>query len=318
MSTFVDQLFQMGGIPVPLGGGAIYQSPYVTRRNGRTWFVDANYGVDGNNGMSWKAPFDTMATAFGVVASGDTIYFTGKILEQLVTPVQVFDVSVIGVGNRPRHADSTPSGGQYATAQWGPPASGGTAAQATVRVLQQGWRFQNILFTMLDTNAAGIEIVRNAGSGNDERDASHCVVVGNRFAGAGVGVRLTATSFTENPFNVLIQGNTFNGNTNAILASAAQPNMCQILGNFFPANTKHITAKLQASLIIGNYLGAFTAAANSGGIDLAGGVAGNVVTLNYLSGTYSSAGGYTVAGAADEWGGNMNSIAGGWTAADPA
>lgn len=317
MSTFVDQLFQMGGIPVPLGGGAIYQSPYTTRRNGRTWFVDANYGADGNSGKDWDDAFETMEEAFDNLASGDTIYFTGKILESLVTPVQVFDVSVIGVGNRPRHADATPEGGGYTTAQWGPTA-GGTAAQATVRVLQQGWRFQNILFTMIDTNAAGVEIVRNAASGDDERDASHCVVVGCRFAGAGVGVRLTATSFTENPFNCLIQGNTFNGNTNAILASAAQPNCIQVLNNIMLGCTSNIKAKFQSSVIMGNVIGPFTAAANSGGIDLAGGVAGNVVTLNYLSGTYSSAGGYTVAGAADEWAGNMNVISGGWTAADPA
>lgn len=314
MSTFVDQLFQLGGIPVS-PGGAVYQSPYATPRNGRTWFVDPNYGSDGGNGKSWKTAFLTMDRAFDNLASGDTIYFTGKILEQLVTPVQVFDVSVIGVGNRPRHADSTPSGGQYASAQWGPPASGGTAAQATVRVLQQGWRFQNILFTMIDANAAGVEIVRNADSGNDERDASHCCVIGNRFAGAGVGVRITATSFTENPFNVLVQGNTFNGNTTALLAASAQPNMCQILDNYFISNTSAITAKFQASIIARNVIGIFTAASSSGGIDVRSGGGNNKIFGNWLGGTYSNAGGYNGA-AGDEWFGNFAST--GVTSSDPA
>ena len=39
---------------------------------------------------------------------------------------------------------------------------------------------------------------------------------------------------------------------------------------------------------------------------------------NYLSGTFSSAGGYTVANANDEWAGNFNTLAGGITVADPA
>lgn len=315
MTTVADGLFQYGGVPV--GMGLDWANIYATRRNGRTWFVDANYGADGNNGKSWENALLTMDAAFDRVASGDLIYFTGKIQEQLVTPVQVFDVSVIGMGNRPRHADSTPSGGQYATAQWAPPSSG-VAAQATVRVLQQGWRFQNILFTAVDADAACVEVVRNAASGNDERDGSHCVIRGCRGSGAGIGVRLTATSFTENPFNVLIEGNKFNSMTYGILASAAQPNSCIIRGNVFQGTTNAITAKLQASLIISNVIQGFTAAANSGGIDLTGGVAGNVVTLNYLGGTYSNAGGYVAAGAGDEWGGNMNSLTGGWTAADPA
>lgn len=314
MTTVADQLFQFGGMPVGL---AVGPNLYTTKSNGRVWFVDANYGADGNNGQSWGNAFATMDGAFDHLASGDTIYFTGKILEQLVTPVQVFDVSVIGVGNRPRHADSTPAGGQYATAQWGPPTSGAVSGQATVRVLQQGWKFQNILFTMESATAAGVEIVRNAASGDDERDGSHCVVTGCRFAGAGVGIRITATSFTENPFNCLIQGNYFNGNTTSILASSAQPNMCSILGNIFLSNTSTITAKLQASIIAQNIINIFTAASSSGGIDLRSGGGNNLVTGNWLGGAYSNAGGYNgVSG--DSWWGNLADVSGGVTQADPA
>lgn len=319
MTTVADGLFQYGGMPVSPGGfdatKLFCTNASGVQKKGRAWFVDGSSGVDGD-GRSPAQAFATMEQAFDRVASGDIIYFVGKIQEQLVTPVQIFDVTVVGCGNRPRHADATPAGGNWAAAQWGAP-SGGTAAQATVRVIQQGWRFVNILFTAIDANAACVEVVRNAGSGDDERDGSHCEILNCRFAGAGIGVRSgVAGSFTEIAFNVLVQNCTFNNMTLAM--SGINGNGWQIRNNTFFGNTANITMALQNSFIVGNMIGPFTAAANSGGIDLTGGTAGNVVTLNYLSGTYSNAGGYVAAGGADEWAGNMNVIAGGWTAADPA
>lgn len=314
MTTVADGLYQYGGMPVGLSSHIT--KLFSTQSKGRAWFVDTAVGTNGD-GSSPKNAFNTMQRAFNACASGDIIYFVGKVTEQLVTPVQVFDVTVVGCGNRPRHADATPTGGNYAASQWGPPASGAVSGQATVRVLQQGWRFINILFTMESATAAGVEIVRNAASGNSERDGSHAEILGCRFAGAGIGIRSgVAGTFTEIAFNVLVEGNTFNGNT--LSMSGINGNAWQIRNNVFTGNTANITMALQNSFIIGNYIGPFTAAANSGGIDLNGGTAGNVVTLNYLSGTYSNAGGYRAAGGADEWGGNMNVISGGWTAADPA
>lgn len=306
------------GIPVIGVGRMVAGAPSQRSTYGNTWFVNAYAGADGNDGKSPLTPMLTMTEAFSRIASGDVINVAGKITEQLVTPVNVFDVWVNGMGNRPRHADSAPVGGNLMAAQWAPPASGGTAAQATVRVIQQGWRFTNILFTSIDANAGCIEVVRNAASGDDERDGSHAEILGCRFSGTGIGVKLGATSFTENPFNVLIEGCTFNNMSKGIYATSCQPNGAQILDNYFFGNTVNITAKFQASLIRGNTIGQFTASGNSGGIDLTGGIATNVITLNYLSGTYSIAGGYKGAGAGDEWAGNMNSLAGGWTADDPA
>src|SRR5512146_467607 len=76
-------------------------------RKGADWYVDASRSGTGT-GTSWDDAFLTMAEAFAKIGSGDSIYFVGKVKEQLTTPVQVFDVRVIGMGNRPRHADSTP------------------------------------------------------------------------------------------------------------------------------------------------------------------------------------------------------------------
>lgn len=303
---------------VPLFGG---EQKFVTAAFGRTWFVNPSTtvpasgwqaGSDGYSGTSPTQPFATMAKAFTVISDGDVINFIGKVTEQLVTPVQVFDCWINGCGNRPRHADAVPAGGQYAASQWAPPTSGAVSGQATVRVLQQGWRFTNILFTMESATAAGIEIVRNAGAADAERDASHCSIYGCRFAGAGVGIRSgVAGSFTEIPFNVLVQGNTFNGNTTA-MSDAIGTNAWQIIDNVFYANTNAITMRLGSGVIKGNVIGSFT----TNGIVLTGGAGLNQVTLNTLSGTYGTGTGYTAANANDNWYGNAAST--GFTSADPA
>lgn len=309
------------GVPVLGSNAKMVSSPF-----GNTWYVNANSttpsspysnwssGSDANSGKSPHDPFLTMGKAFSVINSGDVINFTGKLTEQLVTPVQVFDVWINGCGNRPRNADSTPNGGQYAAAQWG--AAGLTAATATCRVLQQGWRFTNFLMTAVDTNAACLEIVRNAGAGDAERDASHASILGMRFSGAGVGVRCgVAGTFTEIPNNVEIAYSQFDNMTYAI-RGAIQGNQWYIHDNNLPGNTNQIIAPLGGSCIMRNNIGAFTAAANSGGIDLNGGAGLNQVCLNNLSGTYSIAGGYRVANANDNWYGNASSA--GFTSADPA
>ena len=287
----------------------------VVQTIGKIWYVDAGQAVGSNgSGTSWQTAFQTMAEAFAVLASGDVIFVSGKVTEQLVTPVQVFDVRVIGIGPANRHADATPVGGNQATAQWAPPASGAVSGQASVRVLQQGWQFQNLLFTMESSTAAGIELVRNAASGNDERDASHAHIYGCKFAGAGVGIRAgVAGLFTELVNHVRVEDCVFIDNTYAI-RDAIGTSRWVIKGNEFQANTNHIVAMLGASFIYDNIFGAFTTDA----IELPGGAGSNIITKNYLSGTYSSAGGYTRSNANDEWAGNFNTLSGGITVSDPA
>lgn len=301
------------GVPVLPEDGKVFSS---------FWFVNANStvnatpytvmaaGNDANDGRSPSTPFLTMAKAFEVIKSGDVILFTGKVQEQLVTPAQVFDVTIIGCGNSPRDPDSTPDGGQYAAAEWKAPASGGVAAQATVRVIQQGWRFSNFLMRAIDANAGCIEIVRNADSGDDERDGSHTSILNMRFAGAGVGVKFGATSFTENVFNVSVKDCIFNDQTYAIRLTNGGAFRAQIIGNVFETNTNHIVGAFNQSNISHNSVGDVT----TGAIDLSGGAA-NMVNYNALEGTYADGALYSP-GTGDNWNGNAAST--GFTAAVPA
>lgn len=308
MSTFGDGVYQFGGSPAGIDIFTTKVFHNKSASKGRAWFVDTVHGTNGS-GRSPKDAFTTMDAAFDVINSGDIIYFVGDVREQLVTPAQVFDVTVVGCGNRPRHADSAPTGGAYAASTWRAPASGGTAAQATVRVIQQGWRFINILFAAVDSNAAMIEVVRNSASGNSERDASHAEIIGCRFAGAGIGIRVGATSFAENVFNVLVQDCTFSDNTTAIDSSGGLAYRWQVLNNTFIDNATHIDVGFTEAVIKGNVFGLTT----SVGVDLTGGT-NNVVTGNYFHGDFNV---LNTAGTTDMWAGNFAEETGGVTDADP-
>ncbi len=165
----------------------VLRSLQVPQTQGKTWYVDALSGSNSNTGRKWGSAFLTMAKAFAVVKSGDAILFRGKIKEQLTTPVQVFDVTIVGAGNRPRHADAEPAPLDDASANtWTTPDSA-TAATALCKVLQQGWRFVNVLFAG-PTDAACVLLYRDNGAGNAERDASHAEFWGCRFASGQDGI----------------------------------------------------------------------------------------------------------------------------------
>jgi len=284
----------------------------MIQQQGNVWYVDANVGGSGS-GKSLQSAFSTMEEAFDSLASGDTIYTRGKIREQLVTPVQVFDVSVIGLGNRPRHADSTPDGGQEAANTWAAPASP-VAAQALVRVLQQGWLFENILFAA-SAGCACIELVRDAGSGNDERDASHVTILRNRFAGVAStdsAVKFGATSYSEIVNNARIEGNDFQGLAHAIKDNSANLSFRpQIVDNVFQANTNDVVLRAYQARILGNVMSLAPTAA----LVLSGGVGSSQVHGNYLPGTYAD-GALYAPGTSDNWNGNYAST--GVTAAVPS
>ena len=290
------------GVPV------IGQMPLSTF--GNFWFVDGNRGQDSNVGTNRDEPFLTMAKAFTMLSSGDVIFFRGNIREQLSTPVGIFDVTIVGGANQPRHADAHTGNNGYSSPTWKTPASP-TAATPLLTVRQQGWRLVNILFDG-PSDAAAVQLFRDGGAGDAERDASHAHIIGCKFVAAQNHIE-----FKGGLSQVVIENNIFFGATadsflETVGAGIGTSNYFRIIGNHFHDNETHIDIGLSSGSIIGNAFGKFTTT----GVDLRGG-SENVVSMNALFGTYSNAGGYW-AGTDDEWGGNFNSLSGGVTAADPA
>lgn len=277
--------------------------PYNVNPFAPVYFVDGTNGNNGNDGLSSEKPYRTMAKAFAQLVGGETIFLIGKINEQLVTPANIFGVKIIGCGNQPYFQDtadaSHPAGADGHAAQW--KGAGLVAATANLRIIQQGWQVENILFTMVDANAAGIELVRNAGSGDLERDASVALIRRNHFRGAGIGIRLgVAGLFTEIVGHGIVEDNAFYNMTTAL--SGVNGDSFTFRRNHFQTNTNHASLAIDHSTFYDNFFGLFTTKS----LGLSDGVAGgNIVTGNYLSGTYTAA--HYPSATSDEWSGNWSS-----------
>lgn len=270
---------------------------------GNVWWVDGNLGSAFGAGDSRDQPYSTLAAVLALAASGDTIYVKGNITENIVAPAGLFNIKIIGVSDPARHADAHTGNNGYFASTWKSP----VATEPLIKLRQQGWTIANMLLDVPGTDAA-IEFLRDAASGDSERDSSHARILNCRFASGLTGILITGT---ENVFNVEVAWCKFNDLTNAIIGDTAW--RWHIHDNLFVNNTNHIDSGFTQTVIERNTFGKFTTKS----IDLTGG-ADNVVSDNTLSGTYSNVGGYTASGASDEWGGNRNSISGGITAADPA
>lgn len=298
LTNFPDGVSSFG-VPV-IGGGSGPFKPYATY-----YFVDADNftgnASDGNTGQSPEDPFLTMSAAFNAVSSGDVITFIGNVREQLTTPAGVFDVTVLGGSNQPRNADaftSTTTGDTGRSgASWVAPASP-TAATPLLKVLQQGWRFQNFLFGAGPATTPTVTLYRDGGSGSSERDASHASFYGVYFNGPVIGIQTSGGLTAVTVVNCTFRGATdtaFSSITGAGIGTNLIYNIC---GNRFIDNVKHIVAPMSKGTIWNNMIGNFTTTA----IDLTGG-GSNTVGFNIFSGTYSNVGGYTGSGT-DTWAGN--------------
>lgn len=217
------------GNDVEIFRGRLY-AQNINVPKGKIWYVDPNRSSSGN-GKSWANAFTTMEEAFAAIASGDRVFFVGKLKEQLITPVQVFDVSIIGAGNRPRHADSTPDGGQDAAATWAAPAVP-TAATPLVKVLQQGWRFANMVMAG-PADASCILGFRNGGADDAERDASHLECLGVRFASGQNGFEQSGGLYNVGIFDCTFHDLTGYAIKHTAGAGIAAPFRWQILRNRF-------------------------------------------------------------------------------------
>ena len=246
VTTHFSGLTVSGAVTVEQSGSFIDQSG-----RGTTWYVDTNDGSDSNNGLSWDTPKLTMDAVFDLLGSNDIIYFAGNVREQLTSPTGAAHVTIIGVGNKPQHADTHPLNLETAAATWKLPASGSTDAPLLI-IRNPGWRIENILFAAHSSDYA-IELQRNAIEDATEQDASHLTVIGCRFASGQGGINDTGGCFNVGIYNCWFQAltgfcilgvgnigvgqlqwhirnNHFNNFTNGIKIAAHE---CVIEGNYF-------------------------------------------------------------------------------------
>ena len=272
---------------------------------GQAWYVDTTISASGD-GKSWATPFKTMAEALAVVADNDSVYFVGKVREQLVAPLGITGVSIIGAsGGNVRDDDG---------AKWYAPASP-VAGKALIEIREQGWEFHNFLMTPDETSGACIKAHRNEDA--TYPDSSHFVCRGMRF----VGTTLTTTYGIEDVggnHHYVVEDCEFQTLTTGIYCSStaiAVPLRNTVRNCKFLGNTNDIDSAMSYSLIEGNRH--FKAATKT--IVIAGGEY-NMVTGNVwpdVAADIDPGNGYD-GNATDTWTGNLTADTAAFVKGDPA
>lgn len=218
---------------------------------GRIWYVNTNsnanasslrgpVGSDSNNGLSPLAPFATVARAFTFIDCYDIVVIDGVVTEQVVAPLGVLDVTLIGAANSPRQATSSgvPTGGG---AFWKSPTSP-VAATPLLELIEQGWSINNICFTPVASSPA---IQATRAEDTVHPDPSHLSINECAFIGS-VGTVAGQIGYQDSGgcYNVKITNSRFQALANAIKgiagAGIATPLENYYGYNYFLQNTNDI------------------------------------------------------------------------------
>lgn len=259
------------GVPLPSNIGIF--SPF-----GSPLFVNGNNGSDGQDGKTPQTAFKTMGRAFTFVQSLGTIVLVGQIKEQLIAPLGVSSVTIIGGSTRPRYGNE----GSFANplldyaAAWRPPTSP-AAATPLITLRQQGWKFQNILF---DAPADAACIMARRQEDAVYPDASSFQVIGCQFSDGLIGIQDLGGAY-----NYLVDSCIFRRLTRGIYSSGvadiAIPLMDTIQNCIFQDCTNGIQSDFTEALIQNNvFMNTTTATIDT---SLTGAGARNFVINNYVS-----------------------------------
>ncbi len=285
------------GVPV-LAGPTVF---------GNVWFVNTTASASGQ-GDSADAPFSTMARALSACGDNDVIMFIGTVREQLIAPVGVTGVQIIGcAGGNVRDDDG---------AKWTYPASGAVAGQALLSLREQGWGVHNFLMTPEPQSGACVALNRQENA--TYPDSSHFRATGMRF----VGIDVTTTYGIQDIggcSNVSIDNCEFYLTTTGIYNSStaiAVPLRWKVTNNRFLQNTNDIIVPSSYGIFQGNR---HMSSAATEVVEISGG-GFNIVTGNVFpdgQADIDPAHGYD-GNATDTWTGNLVPDQAAFVYGDPA
>lgn len=305
--------------PVYSGGAPL--TPDSTQPIGGTYyFVDTVNGSDGNNGLSRTVdgsgggPFSTVARALELVASHDVVFINGDVREEVVAPLGVYGVKLIGnVYGQTRHATSGGVAVDGNGVNWREPASGATTGGALLKLIEQGWEVHNILFVP-KSDATAIRLSRRESA--TIPDASHAKIVGCKFIGGSIATQIGIED-DGGCHHVYVGGCEFFTLQSGILNTSttiANPLRWLVENNIFMDETTHLDLPATQCIVRGNVFDEATT-----NVDVGAGAGENFVLDNYFSddtGDIAIANGY-VGDASDVWR-NFAQTGASWTVGVPA
>lgn len=280
---------------------------------GSKYFVDSVNGSDARDGTSWDQSFATIQAAVDVVNDYGWIFITGRFDESVVTPTWnagagAENVKIVGMDGGPGDYPNTP--------EW---RSGGSGEDCLV-IRSVGWSVERVKFRV-PVNAAAIKNlhrhtdadVYDASSPNfaPNMAISNCWFYGGATGKYGIELWGVAyyLSIVGNYFTLIHEA----GNTARAIKSAgssfAAAREIHILYNHFAECDGYIdfsTHGINAGWIHGNTLQVQNAYNSDPKIDLGGAFGENLVSGNYLGGSYTIADGYVDGAAGDDWAGNFS------------
>lgn len=251
------------------------------------YFVNTVTGDDSrNDGKSWLTPFKTMARAFEVIRTNDQICFLGKVREQLVAPLGVYGVSIIGGTTGAPRTDLA--------ASWLAPTSP-VAATPLLQLREQGWTLANFLMTG-PTDDACVKLSRRESA--TYPDASHACFYGMQFQGGFIHIEDDGGSFNVRVDDCvfMLAAGVGGGAIVSTSTTVAAPYKWQITNNVFESNVNHIVMPFNKAIIGKNGSGNVFLAATTTVINLTGGTAPNNVvnnSFNIAAADFDPAGGVT-------------------------
>ncbi len=321
MSATNLSALNVGGVPIFGGGKGL-----VAYR--KVYFVSEHTGgSDGNSGLSVDQAFSTVQKALDTVSDEDTIVVLRGSYDEALTTGQfpgrqsVLDTAVAGRGRWCQLVGAS-------MAQWAydsPQLYNVSGSTATLLVRAEGWRVSGFRLVG-DTGSpiiAQVEMAQSASTA-DTNWAPGCTFDNNVFYGAVASCRglniidAPSTRVLNNIFELFpTAGLPGISNTGG---AVAPPGRCSFIGNQFIDCAENIDLAMNNSVIADNFIGANKENTLTRGIELDAGN-NNIVTRNFLGGTYSIAGGYTSA-TGDSWVGNFatagTGVTGGITTTTPA
>lgn len=235
-------------------GDNVYRILRSDDRRERPIFVNALSGSNSKNGASWAGAFLTMTKALSVAEPGQTIFFVGKVAEQVTIPAGLANIRIVGAGNTPRHADTYPLNGDVSSSSWANAASP-SAGAPLINIKAPGVELVNFTIQGASTYPL-VRLTNNGGSGAAEEDAGHAKFVGMKFQGPGTyGIENAGGAGFVTIHDSLFLN--FTGVSDKAIGSSstsvANPLLWRIQGNRFTDNDNDIVLPLSRSLIYGNH-----------------------------------------------------------------
>ena len=257
-----------------LGTVVDYLTAMVLATANKVLFVDG-WKTSSGDGKNWASAFSTMTEAFAVLESNDVIFLRGRITENLVAPLGVYDVKIIGACDNPRQ--STASGEQAGNSAYWKYVEEDTTPN--LELIEQGWSIYNIVFEPF-TTGTGIQLTRAEDAVHP--DPSHALIKNCRFVGGAYGIK-----FVDGSFNVRIENNVFQTQTTYAIAvvagvGIANPAQWHILNNQFRDFTAGVLITgAQGMIVKGNFFTDGGTPTSTVVLSLTGG-ANNFVVDNYF------------------------------------